>query len=70
MNEGHIEKRVGQFDDVLDIEIETKPWEQRAPHSVLVTRNGYQWSGFALQSIEEVEGLIDALQQYVREVKG
>jgi hypothetical protein len=36
-----------------------------SPHSILVSGNGYQWSGFALTNKDEVIGLRDALNEYI-----
>ena len=66
MSDMRIERRVHRKDGgVLNIDIEYKVWEQDTPNSILVSRNGYQWSGFALQSKEEIIGLRDALNEYI-----
>jgi len=59
-----VEVRIGKFDDVLNIDIEYKSWDSRST-SVMVSRNGYQWSGFALDGKDEVVGLRDALNRYI-----
>ena len=59
-----IEKKIGMMDDVLYIDIEYKPWETVTP-TVMVSRNGYQWSGFALSGKKEVVAMRDAINEYI-----
>lgn len=50
----------------LTVAIEHLPWESEyKPHSVLITHNGYQYSGFALTDINDVACLRDALTDYI-----
>jgi hypothetical protein len=66
MSEFRVEKRVGKFDEVRHIDIEYKLYDvDYSPHSVLVSGNGYQWSGFALRNNHEVIALRDALNEYI-----
>jgi hypothetical protein len=68
MSNFRVEKRVRRFDhdQVRYIDIEYKLYEvDYSPHSILVSSNGYQWSGFALHNKDEVIGLRDALNEYI-----
>jgi hypothetical protein len=61
---------VGIMDDKLFIEVGRQcPWDKPRYHSVLVSRNGYQWSGFTCHSIEELVGVRDAIDSYLGEVQ-
>lgn len=64
----HIEKEAGAFDERVTFNIEYKEYDLAyAPHSIMKTNNGYQWSGFALRNLDEVRALHDAVGQYIRE---
>jgi len=65
----HAECIVGILDDKLNIEVKQCPWDKPRQHSVLVSRNGYQWTGFALASVEELVGVRDTINAYLKEYK-
>jgi hypothetical protein len=66
MCEFRVEKRVGRPDRSRLIDIEYKLHEaDYSPHSILISSNGYQWSGFALRDGDEVIALRDALNEYI-----
>lgn len=63
-----IERETGHFDERVEIKIEYVNHERyRRPHSILISNNGYQWSGFALRDINDVAALRDALTDYIEE---
>ncbi len=50
----------------MQIKVEYEEWNQKyKPHSLLVSFNGYQWHGTALETEEQVVGLRDALNEYI-----
>ena len=51
----------------LRVRIEYQPWDGVKPHSVLITHNGYQWSGFSLVDINDIALLRDQLNEYIEE---
>jgi hypothetical protein len=58
------------MDDKLLIEVGQQcPWDKPQRISVLVSRDGYQWTGFTCHSIEEMVGVRDTIDAYLKEYR-
>ena len=59
----------GRFEERVTIKVEYQSWNEKRyhPHSLMITRNGYQWTGMAFASLDEVIGVRDALNAYIKD---
>lgn len=63
--EGHDRVLAGTED--LQVRVEYEHWNSKyRPHGIYTSHNGYQWTGMALESLDEVRTLHRALGQYIR----
>jgi len=58
----------GRFEERVTIKVEYEEWNSKyRPHSLMVTHNGYQWTGMSFASMDEVIGVRDALNAYIKD---